>query len=654
MNNMKTVSIIVATLLGFVVAIFECQAQDFEGYHMVPRETFVETLPKAELYALPDNITSAVERQAPSFISNQRDIVNIEDIKPKMVRKSQKLRVVRLTNVTTKQGLDAYIVEYKDKLWLLRDCDVEDNMILHERNSLVLQRYAQLEKSYNAQQSRLVALKAESDSLDNSIKALRAAYMQECQDSLNYYQVEQKRLLQVQDSLVVAAYAQERARVDKEHKKWYNSLPASAKVAAGALRINYHYLHSRDYFGGWSYDLNITNMSSKTIKYVTWTAVLHNAVGDRVPCDIRGNEPIKRRITGPLISGCKGSYRWNNIVYSFDASYIYFTKIEIIYMDGSTVSFTGRDLMRVDDEPSTEVRIDERQVKNMVRADLDRCSDSIYHWSGRLSVLRAGSSFTKASNTTEESINSAMMRYDSVQTAIKATKSAELKASKEYGNFGNFLTFNRYTSASGASGSSSSTSSNTQTAAPVAKSPLVRFGVEASLEGLKSFSAGVGPIMRIGRSDNRFNSTIAVKYQTTACWDDAAYTMSDSYFLTEYTARYKQKAHELVVPIVLNWNYARDTDFCMFLGVGYEHGFLLAKKDEFLNMDSNFNVDDFWMYGDSQNWRNLSIPTRAIILQTGIGSDAFVIKVYYKIYVNRSKFSNGTPGALGAAMAIYF
>ena len=224
---MKSINPILAVIVGLVASLFTCKAQNYEWYYTVPGNRYVETLPNAELYAIPDHIKSMICVGEPSFVLGKRDIINIDNAKIKRVRKSQQLKVVRFTNVVKQPRFDAYVVEYKEKLWILRSSDVKDNTMLDERNEIMHQRRELSTKTYNDNMSKIARLKVEQDSLERRITILKTEYTKECQDSLDYYTRLSQRLPIIRDSLVTAAYEEEQAKVDKEYDKWYAAQPAS-------------------------------------------------------------------------------------------------------------------------------------------------------------------------------------------------------------------------------------------------------------------------------------------------------------------------------------------------------------------------------------------------------------------------------------------
>lgn len=96
--------------------------------------------------------------------------------------------------------------------------------------------------------------------------------------------------------------------------------------------------------GGVDVFIGHTNMSDKTIKYITFTVTPYNAVGDKTYCTIRRESTVTLSDTGPYEKGqgIKGDYDWY-----WDISRIELDKIEIEYMDGNKVTLKGEDLKYV-------------------------------------------------------------------------------------------------------------------------------------------------------------------------------------------------------------------------------------------------------------------------------------------------------------------
>ena len=95
--------------------------------------------------------------------------------------------------------------------------------------------------------------------------------------------------------------------------------------------------------GGVDVEIGITNISDKTIKYISYTVKPHNAVGDVVRGDISRNSLERLQETGPIASGKRsnrGTY-WGNVWYNYSIKCIKLTRVHITYMDKSSRTFTS-------------------------------------------------------------------------------------------------------------------------------------------------------------------------------------------------------------------------------------------------------------------------------------------------------------------------
>jgi len=82
--------------------------------------------------------------------------------------------------------------------------------------------------------------------------------------------------------------------------------------------------------------------TDKTIKYLYFTVVPYNAVGDRVQCNLRGNSEFTGKITGPI----KASYDnqewyWETAWYNSTVVCLKLVKVEVEYMDGSSYTYVN-------------------------------------------------------------------------------------------------------------------------------------------------------------------------------------------------------------------------------------------------------------------------------------------------------------------------
>jgi hypothetical protein len=133
-------SVLIAIVLISAVHIIPCVAQ-YDKYYYAGEDAFVWTNPNASIYKLPDNYNVA-------SLPLKRELIDTISLKHKTIKKSKLLRVVRCTNVTEQPDFDAYIVEYKDKLWVLNHCYVQDNRCLEMVNNRMFQEVEELKKQY--------------------------------------------------------------------------------------------------------------------------------------------------------------------------------------------------------------------------------------------------------------------------------------------------------------------------------------------------------------------------------------------------------------------------------------------------------------------------------------------------------------------------
>ncbi|MBR4952529.1 MAG: hypothetical protein IKY56_05995 [Alistipes sp.] len=658
---MRLIKFLAILVLGMVSSVFVCNAQ-YDSYYKPDNGLTVTTKPNAELYPLPESYHAAVA-SGEAFSYGVRDVVKLGDDKPKVVRKPQTLNVMRYTNIAKKESFDAYIVEYKEKLWVLSEEHVTQNDALVARSTKLANYGDDLKQRYQAKHDRVVELNGQNASTKRELDSLIDKFSATCRDSIEYYRELKSRLPHLRDSLIAQARAQEQARVDEEYNKWYNSLPASTRAALGAIEITYSELDTPNSVGGCDYTLAYVNKSPKTIKYLYWTGDVYNAVDDIVPCDISGYEDIKGKDTGPVYEGQESGGTWECVIYNYTARYMVLTKIQIIYMDGSTLSFTGDDLYRMKSEPSRDVYVDTAEVTSHLVSE-SFYQGKINYWNGILWTLKNKTSYKGFWSELNDSKYNELV--GSISTLAKQISGASAEASDakaKVENFEKFVGYRIYATPSKTSYASKSSAGGTtaQTYTTTTKSPFVTFGLEGSIEGLKSFSTGVGVIMRIGRYNSLFNATVGVKYQYTTCSNEINYQgsggLGNLYHPPtdpSWDVIYEQNAHEVVIPAILNLNVSRGDDIAFLLGVGYEYGISFSQKATFQQYTSYFDESKFWQIVDASDLKHLSIPTRAVVLQVGFGSRECDWKFYYKIYTNKSKYVNGTPGAIGTSMTIYF
>jgi hypothetical protein len=123
------------------------------------------------------------------------------------------------------------------------------------------------------------------------------------------------------------------------------------------ILIEFAYPSAPNSAGGVDVRIDFVNTSSKTFKYVLFTAIPYNKVGDVVQSAVGGKTSASLETVGPYNPGQKnyepdpwlgGRYsHWPNVWYNNTISCIEITKVELTYMDGSTVSFDGPSIKKL-------------------------------------------------------------------------------------------------------------------------------------------------------------------------------------------------------------------------------------------------------------------------------------------------------------------
>ncbi len=93
--------------------------------------------------------------------------------------------------------------------------------------------------------------------------------------------------------------------------------------------------------GGVDVSLNLTNISSKDIDYVSATFVGFNSVGDVVPGRIRGETSHLVRMVGPLAPGEDGAYSFDAAWYGGTTTCLELRRVAVEYRDDSTYTMVN-------------------------------------------------------------------------------------------------------------------------------------------------------------------------------------------------------------------------------------------------------------------------------------------------------------------------
>ena len=256
----------------------------------------------------------------------------------------------------------------------------------------------------------------------------------------------------------------------------------------------------------------------------------------------------------------------------------------------------------------------------------------------------------------------------------KKTSSSSTSSSSSYRSSNTTSTSNSYSSSyssnnrygsSQESNHSSSSSYNRQSYSSYKSIPdKTKFavGIEGALDGLgNSISTSWGLSMRIGAFNSLFNLTIGTKIQYSSTYEDL---VSYSYHNYDYwygynhefhSAWYKHTALQLTIPIVLNWNVARNESFAFYFGAGFEPCIVISEKDKYNKPgEEGFNVSEYLNSDDYETPTKLCLPAHNIILQMGFGGRHWDGRLYYKIYTNNLSHIAADPGAFGIGFTYYF
>jgi hypothetical protein len=140
-------------------------------------------------------------------------------------------------------------------------------------------------------------------------------------------------------------------------------------------------------------------------------------------------------------------------------------------------------------------------------------------------------------------------------------------------------------------------------------SPLVTFGIDGSIDGLKSLSLGFGVLLRVGRYNSLFNGIVGCRYLYTTYkesvhyfyFNDAEDVLNSD--LLEGGADYKHRQKKFTFPIAVNCNIIRNSyslqsySYTCYVGVGYEFEVFLSEYQKFVNTSTTFSERDLYNSG---------------------------------------------------------
>lgn len=168
--------------------------------------------------------------------------------------------------------------------------------------------------------------------------------------------IEVKKIIERNQNQLDSARAVENERLIKELNTSKNNL---IEIFRNKSPIIVEFLTwTSNSVGGIEVSLKVTNCSSQTIKYITFQGYFLNAVGDKCRNEIGGGTIWKAKGIGPIgpcpssldnfderWDDCTGRYTFDNITfYSRIADRFFFSSVTIQYMNGKTVTLSGKNL----------------------------------------------------------------------------------------------------------------------------------------------------------------------------------------------------------------------------------------------------------------------------------------------------------------------
>lgn len=255
--------------------------------------------------------------------------------------------------------------------------------------------------------------------------------------------------------------------------------------------------------------------------------------------------------------------------------------------------------------------------------------------------------------------NAAMAKKTTASTSSYSSSSSNYSRSSYSGNSG--YSNNSYSNTYSRSGNSTSANSS-YSKIETKKNQNVTIGIEGSIEGMQSFSYGLGLSLRIGRFNSLCNFTMGMKYQNSRISENVSYFNSyyDKYgyydgYKSGY-AKYTHKASQWVFPMIFNWNFSTDDYFNGYFGFGYEFGVIISEDEGYKDTSyySDFDKYEYYKSDDYKEPVQLYLPSTAFIFQLGLTGRHWDWKAYYKLSTRNWTYYDGEMGVLGTAFTYYF
>lgn len=110
-----------------------------------------------------------------------------------------------------------------------------------------------------------------------------------------------------------------------------------------SIRITRCSLSSPNSVGGCDLDVTFKNVSNKSIDYISFNFDFYNALGDEVPCEIRGYSFFSR-VPGKFLPQTAYDVHWDCPIYNKNARAAKIDYIYIEYSDGTNLTIKDKQL----------------------------------------------------------------------------------------------------------------------------------------------------------------------------------------------------------------------------------------------------------------------------------------------------------------------
>ncbi len=128
-----------------------------------------------------------------------------------------------------------------------------------------------------------------------------------------------------------------------------------------SIEISKAYAKTPNSAGGVDVFHEIYNATEKEMKYITFTYVPYNSVGDMVSCTVKKRSEVSCKLTGPFKPGDATYVDWKNVWYNPTISLTGIKEVNIEYMDGSTETIPGGEILDIENPDSKLGKIREAE-----------------------------------------------------------------------------------------------------------------------------------------------------------------------------------------------------------------------------------------------------------------------------------------------------